>query len=263
MAKSFTIRSLERGLKVLRAVQDVPAASLHDLHHATGLPKPSLLRILSTLEREGMIRRRLDDGLYCIRTRLAHVPRRHGRFDYLAEAAAPVLDRLCHKIIWRTDLAVPARDHMEFCETTRRISPIAFRSPGGIGYKINWLLTAPGRAYLAFCPAEERQRILALLRTTGNPQDRLAHYPERLDAILATVRRRGYATRDPTFSGGYYNRPFDDGCSGIAVPIVARNRVRGAINIVWVRPATTVEEMVVQHLGDLQAAASEIASAIE
>ena len=262
MSKSPTIRALERGLKVLRAVQEVPTSTLHDLHRATGLPKPSLLRILSTLEHEGMIHRRLDDGLYGASSRLSRIVRRRDRFDYLAEAAAPVLDRLCQRIVWRSDLCVPAGDHMEIRETTRRISPIPV-SPGRIGYRINWLLTAPGRAYLAFCRTEERHRIIALLSKTRNPQDQLAHDPERLDAILAAVRRRGYGSRDPSFSGGFQDRPFDDGLSGIAVPIVTGIRVHGAINIIWVRRALTVQKMVSQHLADLQAAAAEIASAIE
>jgi len=116
---------------------------------------------------------------------------------------------------------------------------------------------------LGFRPTEERQHILALLRKTGNPQDWLAHHPERLDTILChSAATRLWRARS-NLSGGWHDRPFDDGLSGIAVPIVARNRVHGAINIIWVRRAMTVEEMVAQHLADLQAAASEIASAIE
>lgn len=260
--KSPTIRALERGLQVFKALEAVATSNLQALHEATGLPKPSLLRILSTLEREGMVHRRLDDGRYCISSRRAAVVRKPDPFDYLAEAAAPVLDRLCQRIIWRSDLCVPAGDHMELRETTRRVSPIAV-SPGRIGHRINWLLTAPGRAYLAFCPTEERQRIIALLRKTCNPQDQLAHDPNRLDAVFTGVRSCGYGSRDPSFSGGFHDHPFDDGLSGIAVPILQGGRVHGAINIIWVRRALTVGEMVAQHLADLQDAAAEIANSLE
>jgi IclR family mhp operon transcriptional activator len=261
MSRSPPIRALERGLQVFKALQKVPTSTLQELHHATGLAKPSILRILTTLEQEGMIHRRLDDGRYSVSSKLTRIVRKRERFEYLAEAAAPIIDRLCKRIVWRSDLCVPAGDHMELRETTRKVSRISV-SPGRIGHRINWLLTAPGRAYLAFCAVEERKRIVALLRKTRNPQDQLAHDPDRLEAILAEVRRSGYGCRDPSFSGGFYDHPFDDGLSGIAVPIRRGNRVHGAINIIWVRRALTVQEMVAQHLSDLQAAAAEISSSL-
>jgi IclR family mhp operon transcriptional activator len=231
------------------------------MHETTGLPKPSLLRILGTLEQEGMIYRRLDDGRYCISTKLTRVVRKPDPFDYLAEAAAPVLDRLCQKIVWPSGLAVPAGDHMEIRETSRTLSPFV-TNIGQIGNRINWLLTAHGRVYLAFCPEKERQRIVALLRKTRNPENRLVHNRARLAEILARVRRDGYGSRDPTYSGGFYERPFDDGMAGIAVPILQGGRVHGTINIMWVRRALTLDDIVAQHLADLQTAAAEIAAAL-
>src|ERR1051325_1187855 len=76
MARSSTIRALERGLQVFKALQRAPTATLQDIHAATRIPKPSLLRILGTLEHEGMIYRRLDDGRYRTSTKLTHVDRK-------------------------------------------------------------------------------------------------------------------------------------------------------------------------------------------
>ena len=50
MSRAETIRGLERGLQVLQVLQSKPIASLKELHAATGISKPSLLRILTTLE---------------------------------------------------------------------------------------------------------------------------------------------------------------------------------------------------------------------
>jgi hypothetical protein len=49
MPESNTIRSLERGLPVLKVVRTKPTSTLQEVHAATGLPKPTLLRILHTL----------------------------------------------------------------------------------------------------------------------------------------------------------------------------------------------------------------------
>ena len=101
---------------------------------------------------------------------------------------------------------VPSGDHMEIRETTRTRSPFLLEQER-IGWKVNWLLSGVGRAYLAFCPAKERQRVVNLLRSSSRPEDRLAREPERLNAILSEVRARGYGTRDPIHVGGHYGGP--------------------------------------------------------
>jgi IclR family mhp operon transcriptional activator len=58
------IRALNRGFDVLQAVQSSKAVSLHDLHLATSLPKPTLLRILKTLIGRDLIWQRIADGAY-------------------------------------------------------------------------------------------------------------------------------------------------------------------------------------------------------
>jgi len=259
MPQTNIIRGLERGLHVFKILQQSAALTLADIHLATSLPKPSLLRILATLENAGVIHRGIDDRRYRISVRLTRVSQKTDRSELVAEAAAPVLDRLCRKIVWPSDLAVPAGGHMEIRETSRTLSPFVFNS-ARIGYRINWLLTALGRAYLAFCSPEERQCIVALLRKSANPQDKLAHQPERLASILAETRARGFGLRDPHFYGGYNNDAFDDQLQGIAVPVVDGTNVHGCVNILWIRRALTADEMVRQHLVDLKSAATEIAA---
>jgi IclR family transcriptional regulator, mhp operon transcriptional activator len=266
MPKSETIRGLERGLQVLNVLQSNPISSLHDIHLATSLSKPSLLRILNTLERAGVVSRRLADGRYRISafTRMAG---RRDRYDRVAEAAAPILDRLCRKVLWPSDLMVPAGDHMERRETSQAHTPFYFINTASrtrVGQSVNWLLSGVGRAYLAFCPEQERNDILQLLRSSDKPKDRLARDPKRLDRILAETRARGYGTRDPIFTGGNFGiPPFDDGLAAIAVPLLDRTRVHGSINILWIKSAFTIEQFADRHLSDLRAAAAEIVSSLQ
>jgi IclR-like helix-turn-helix domain-containing protein len=58
------IRALNRGLDVLQIVQAMKAASLHDLHLATKLPKPTLLCILKTLMGRDLVWQRIADSAY-------------------------------------------------------------------------------------------------------------------------------------------------------------------------------------------------------
>ena len=147
-----TIRALERGLQVLDALRANPISPLQDLHRATRIPKPTLLRILHTLDRAGLVSRRLADGHYRLSTSSA-VVRKRDRHDRVAEAAAPVLLRLCAKVKWPFDLFVPAGDCMENRETSRTHSPFALATlPDRVGVRAGWLMTGVGRAYLAWCP---------------------------------------------------------------------------------------------------------------
>ena len=265
--QSETMRGLQRGLQVLQVLQTSSIASLKDIYRATHISKPSLLRILRTLEQAGVVSRRLADGHYRL-SAFTRVARKQDAHERVAEAAAPVLDSLCQKVKWPSDLLVPAGDHMERRETSRALSPFIihshFHSTREIGTKVNWLLTGVGRAYLAFCPTGERERILKRLCRSDKPEDWLARDPGRLEQILAETRKRGFGVRDPSFVGGPYGTsPFDDGLAGMAIPLQDGSRVYGSINILWIKTAFRVEEFAAQHLKDLQAAAREIVTALK
>lgn len=264
MTKADTIRGLRRGLEVLKALQANSILSLHEIYLATGISKPSLLRILYTLEDAGMVSRRLADGHYRL-SAVANAPRKRDRHDRVAEAAAPVLDRLCQRLSWPSDLFVPAGDHMERRETSRLQTPY-FSHPSyltRVGNPVNWLMTGVGRAYLAFCPARERDTIIGLLRKSDQFEDQIARDQKRVDRVLAETRARGYGTRDPAFVGGLYGAPKDDGLAGIAVPLLDRARVHGSINILWIRTTMSIEQCAARYLADLKEAAAEIVGSLQ
>ena len=262
MSSAKTIASLERGLRVLQALQMQPDSSLHEIYNLTRISKPTLLRILHTLQQSGVATRRLADGRYRIGSNLTHSPTRRDHRDRIAEAAAPVMERLCRRVSWPSDLMVPAGDHMEIRETTRTRTPFIMMQER-VGLPVNWLLSGVGRAYLAFCPVKERQQIVELLRGSSKPEDRLARDPKRLDAILQETHARGYGTRDPTHVGGYYGGlPHADGLLSIAVPLRDGARVIGSINMLWLKPAHTIEVFADRYLPELQSAAVEIVGSL-
>jgi IclR family mhp operon transcriptional activator len=263
--RSGTIRGLDRGLQVLEILKAKPVTSLQEIHAASGISKPSLLRILATLDRAGYISRRLVDGRYRLSS-FTRAARKIDRYDRVAEAAAPILDILCQKVLWPSDLMVPAGDHMERRETSQAYSPFfPLRTHRNrVGQHVGWLLTGVGRAYLAFCPEREREQILRRLRNSNRPEDQLARDPKRLEPILDETRKKGHGTRDPIFTGGSYGSPpANDGLAAIAVPLRGRAKVYGSINILWIKKAFTVEQFAVDHLAELQNAAQQIVDVLE
>ncbi len=118
-----------------------------------------MLRILLTLEQQGLVRRRLSDGMYRNTFQLRRMTNTLDEFDRLAEIAGPVLGRLCTKVKWPTDLTVRNGNCMEIKETSREQTP----------FMVN--RDEVGRAYLAFCPDAEHKEIITALNAAGYPAD--------------------------------------------------------------------------------------------
>ena len=263
--KVKSIRALDRGLEVLGYLQKARTASLHDLYLATGLPKSTLTRMLTTLEGRGLIWQRLADGAFMAsHTYLPRSPQAHDE-GFLVEVAAPCLERLCQKVNWPSILAVPRLTHMEVIETNRPQSYFSHLALGPIGFRVNMMRSATGRAYLAFCGEDERQAILQRLASSPDPGNYLARKPSAVEKILEETRKRGYGTRAADFGGHYEKtrREADDQRDSIAVPIWAGNEVIAAVNLTWIHKVATVEQIVKTCLPHLTQATREISIKLE
>ena len=258
------IHALDRGLQVLLAVTAAGSATLHELHGRTGIPKASLLRILLTLGGRGMVWRRISDGRYRAGQSFTNRMRYPSRTERLVQTASPVLDDLCARIGWPSDLAIPKRDYMEICETNRPHAPIHLNREL-VGLKIPTLHTAHGRAYLAACEGSRRDAALSRLRASQRRGNEMAHDRAWVARVVRETRALGYGTRDPRFGGHFYKskRDHNDGLLAIAVPVLVRSSVIATINIVWVERVATAAQMAARHLGDLRDAAQRISDTVE
>jgi len=258
-SKVKRIRSLERGLDVLLALEAVRAASLHELHLSTRLPKATLTRILLTLEGRGLIWQRVADQKYRPGYTLKERARHFEEIDQIAEAASPVLLALTRKTGLSANLTVPREDFMEVCELRLPNAPLK-ESRKRVGKRINLLLSGTGQAYLAFSPAHVRERALERLRRSERRGYALARDRDWVRRMLNETRRRGYAIRDIAHGGDFDSprREYNDGNAAIAVPILVAERVVAAINLLWRERLATTEEIARRYLKDLNAAAEQI-----
>ena len=259
-----SIRALDRGIQVLLRVSAAGSASLHELYQSTGTPKATLLRILRTLEGRGMVWRRIADGRYCASHHLTSRARYVARTEVLVRAASPVLDKLCSKILWPSDLAVPRRDCMEICETNRPLAPIHLNREL-VGLKVSMLHSAHGRAYLSFCGDEQREAALANLRKSRRRGSEAASDRAWTERIVEQTRTQGYGTRDSAFGSLSYRskRQLSDGLLAIAVPVFKSTQVVGTVNILWVARVATTAQMAARHLEDLRGAALRISESMD
>ncbi len=260
--KVKSIQALARGLTVLQMLQTSRGLTLAELHRLSAIPKPSLLRILKTLLEQGLVWQRMADEAWVPSFSLAELARRIDGEILLVEAASPVLAALSQDIDWPSVLAVPRLTHMEVIETNVARAYFDRIPLWPIGFRVNMLRSASGRAYLAFCEAPVREAILDSLRRSDRKGDRLARSVDYVTRVLSETRTQGYGLRDPDFGGDYDEdrAKIDDGRESIGVPIRIGAHVPGAINITWSRRALRRDEALARLVPPALRAADEIAA---
>jgi IclR family mhp operon transcriptional activator len=232
-----SISALARGLEVLQILQSSGALTLADLHRLTGIPKASLLRILKTLMQGGFIWQRMVDAAWMPSFSLAELAGRMDRETQLVEVASPVLAALTVEIEWPSVLAVPRLTHMEVLETNAARAYFDGIALGPLGFEVNMLRSASGRAFVAFCEAPLREAILETLRRSDRPGNRMARSPDYVAQMLAETRAQGFGLRAPDFGGDFDKgrTQADDGRDSLGVPIRLGHHVPGTLNITWTR----------------------------
>ncbi|MGG7565174.1 DNA-binding transcriptional regulator [Rhodovulum sp. DZ06] len=252
--KPGSVRALTRGLAVLRHVNGAGAARPADIARALGLPRPTVHRLVDTLEEEGYLARSATGAEVRVTRRAAALGDGFARDGALLQSAGPVFAQWGARLVWPLDLTVYDDAAMVVQETTHGRSPLSIDRAMS-GYRLPMLRTSAGRAYLAFCDAAEREAILAHLRRLGDPADAPFLDPAWLSRLLADTRARGLALRDAG--------EFRPQTASIAAPVLSPRGVLGCVSMIWIRRAMTGPEAVDRHGAQLRDVAAALAAAAE
>jgi IclR family mhp operon transcriptional activator len=236
------IYSLDRGLKVLEYLNTVRAATAHGIAAELRIPRPTVYRILETLEEYGLLYRSASDSVFRLTAAASRLSKGFTDEEWIVSLGAPLLAELGEKVIWPTDLATFDRDSMIIRQSTHRSSPFSI-DVGMIGRRRHLLKSPLGRAYLAFCPEDERHEILEYLRCSNDPENALSHDEAFLERIFATSRANGFSS---------CRELCHPKCASIAVPVLDGSRVMACINIVWVASIIDYDEAISRYLPELQ-----------
>jgi IclR family mhp operon transcriptional activator len=247
------IESLGRGLRVLDVLEKSGPMGLAQLSAEMGLAKATLLRILATLEAAGFARRRLADRLWQANLRVRGEPDVQG--SAIAEVAGQVLDALCQRVLWPSDVGIYRDAAIRVLETSRRLSPFLVNRDV-ISRRIHVMPSAMGRAILAWSAPDVRAQLLAEIAAGNDPQEQTARDPRTVERLVAETRDRGYAVRHP---GYYVSAPREAQITALAVPVINAGCPVAAINLCWVGSAMSEAEFATRHLARLREAADEIA----
>jgi IclR family transcriptional regulator, acetate operon repressor len=199
-------QAIGRAFAILRAFTDAEREwTLTDLSRRVGLTKPTALRLLSALEREGMVQRRGPGGGYRLGSRAIVLGALAQRSTDLLTAARPELERLAHATGETASLEMLVGTEILVLEEVRgrlRGSWAEF-----VGARWPAHAAATGKVLLA-AAREERSEAWEHFRQAT--RGRLPKYTRRtltgmtrLSAELTRVQRRGFATAIEELEEGY------------------------------------------------------------
>ena len=247
------VRALSRGLNILRFLNRAGAARVAEIAFALGLPRPTVYRLLNTLEDEGYVLYSGTDSRVRLSPLAAALGDSSSTRSRLCQIAAPILTKFTDAHAWPVDLSTYEDAHMVIQESTHSRSPLSV-DPGMVGYPLPMLRSSSGRAYLSVCQEREREIIIDFLRAENIAEDLPFLQKSWLDQNLTTYFKQGFATRGP--------RSFRPKTSSLAVPIIVDERVIGCLSIIWVTKAMKLERAIERYAVALQKIAIEISAEV-
>ncbi|MFI6514352.1 IclR family transcriptional regulator [Spirillospora sp. NPDC050679] len=185
------VRSLERAFELLEHLADAGGEmALSELTEVSGLPMPTIYRLMRTLVNQGYVRQE-PSKRYALGPRLIRLG--EGASRLLGSWARPALAELVDEVGETANMAVLEGDAAVYvAQVPSRHSMRMFTE---VGRRVQPHCTGVGKALLAQLP---ERRVREIVARTGMPAYTPHTFtdPDALIAELATVRERGYAVDD-------------------------------------------------------------------
>ncbi|MFZ5555667.1 MAG: IclR family transcriptional regulator [Pseudomonadota bacterium] len=243
-AGSSSLRVLDVLEQVVKAQR---AVTLEEVTASSGLPKPTVFRILALLGNSGFLQRNPLTKRYSVGARLAglalatmvgmpeHAQRRailQRLVDEIGETINfTMLDGATVVYVDRVETPAPIRLHME------------------VGSHVPLHCTASGKLFLSFMDHDQRRRVLGRSRLP-RLTERTVTDPAALEQQLKRIRAQGYSADVGEFM---------EGSIGFAVPVLDREgRIIATVTIHGPSPRMTIEKGR-KHLPLLRRAARAVA----
>jgi IclR family mhp operon transcriptional activator len=242
------VRAVARAIDLLRALNHRQHSTLHDLHRDTGLPKPSILRLLRTLQAKGFVAQSASFGTYQLLARVKALSSGFHHEPLVIEAAEELLIDYTRREGWPLSMALFDLDAMVVRACTIPHTSLSLEH-SLLDRRLSLVSRALGRAYLATCTANEQKIILGILGQSKDAEDAAARDEEKIAKMIQQVRHCGYATCDPTI---------EPRSSTIAVPVRENERVVASLGLTWITAAMPAQKAIDLHVPHLL----EIAGAI-
>lgn len=244
---SYQNQSLARAFSILSCFSlRSPALTLQDICACTGLPKPTVFRLLAALEAARFVARTPDKLRYEVGIRTFELGSLFLSNLSIERVARPIMERLSNTLRMACNLGILDEGQVVYVAITDPRAPLLQRQI--IGYRHYVHCSALGKALIASLPEGD---VRAILQRRGMPA--LSPYTltdaDSLVRDLEQTRRRGYAID---------NQEGGTGITCIGVPIHDHDgRVSAALSVSAPSPLFA-PQMLEQVVAELREGAAEV-----
>ena len=187
------VQSLDRAIVILGIVATEDGMTLSEIARKADLPTSTVHRLLTTLQRRGMVGHDAASGSWTVGVELFRIGSAYLRIRKLPEIGRPIIRDLGRDVDETVNLSM--LDGHELVCVAQAESHAAVRAFFRLGRRLPMHASAAGKSILAACSDEARQEHLSALtldRFTKN-----THTTRKaLLADVAEVARRGWAVDD-------------------------------------------------------------------
>jgi IclR family mhp operon transcriptional activator len=244
MPAAAVIEPVRRSFALLEALSRRRTTTLSLLVQETGLPRPTVVRLLHTLSALGYAQRVSRQHGYRLTDRVLGLAGSIRFVDHLVDAAIAHMSRFTAEHGWPLYLATLSHGAITIRHSTAPESPMSFEG-AGLNSRRPVLASALGRVWLAFCSEAERRAVLQDIGGIAPRQE------AALRSTLEAVRTAGFAfTASPRMTRIH----------GMAVPIRHRQRMLGSLSMRFPRSAMSEEQVAARYARRLAAVARAIAN---
>lgn len=182
-----------------------------DLISATGLPKPTIHRLLQTLEAEGFLQRDLDGRSFAPGDRLRKLAVSTMSSERIRTARLAILKGVADDIGETCNISTPDREGMTYLDRVETTWPLRIQLP--IGTQVPFHCTAGGKMYLSSLRSATLQAILNARPLEKKTKQSIID-PDALIEEIVETRNQGFATD---------NEEFMTDMVAVAVPVMDHN----------------------------------------
>lgn len=187
----YQVPALDRALSILELLGQHPdGMRMREIAEALDLPANSVFRLTGTLEERGYLRREGDDMRYRLSRKLLSLGYKAVGEDKLIEHSLAIMQRLRDETQETVLIGIRAELQGVVLEQVASTQPVKFLVDPGTHFPLH--TSAPGKVFVGFAPAAERDALLKRMKF-ARFNDRTLDSREKFEAELAQVTAQGYA----------------------------------------------------------------------
>lgn len=246
------VRALSRGLAVLRGANALNGATINQLAAYTGFSRGTTYRLVKTLEQDGYLQHDIYTNMFLPTVLTTGLASNFRLEEWASTIVMPILQATTDRIKWPVGVSTLAGTNLIVRASTDRTSPFALRRYS-LGHRVTLFNTASGRVFLAFCPPDVRDMLIALRKREGAETKHAELAGADLPRTLERVRRAGHAVSAYAVEGE----------RAIAVPVFVKGTLFATLSLRYMQSVLSPDDARAAYLPILQAVSEELRVALD